>query len=104
VLGRITGYVEGYKDLLTTGKSNLLGRSYGIFVYVRGRLVNVEDSHFGIPANELRHGSFGRVRIVVHMDGLDEFLQSDRERFREGPLLFASFGLSLNCQIVIIPF
>jgi hypothetical protein len=32
-LGRITGYAEAYKDLLT-GKSDELGRSYGFFVYV----------------------------------------------------------------------
>lgn len=85
VLGRITGYAEAYKDLLTGGKSAQIGRSYGFFVYVRDRLINVEDGHFGIPADELRHGTFGRMRVVVHMDGLDDFLQSDRERIREGP-------------------
>jgi len=86
VLGRITGYAEAYKDLLT-GKSDEIGRSYGFFVYVLGRLINVMDGHFGISPDELRHGTFGRVRIVVHMDGLDDFLQSDRERIREGPVL-----------------
>lgn len=86
-LGRITGYAEAYRDLLTGGKSSELGRSNGFFVYVLGRLINVEDGHFGIPPDELRHGTFGRVRIVVHMDGLDEYLQSDRERIRQGPVL-----------------
>ena len=85
-LGRITGYAEAYKELLT-GKSDDLGRSHGFFVYVLGRLINVHDGHFGIPPDELRHGTFGRIRIVVHMDGLDEYLQSDRERIREGPVL-----------------
>lgn len=85
-LGRVTGYAEGYKDLLT-GKSDDLGRSHGFFVYVLGRLINVNDGHFGIRPDELRHGTFGRTRIVVHMDGLDAFLQSDRERIREGPVL-----------------
>jgi hypothetical protein len=85
-VGRITGYAEVYRDLLT-GKSDELGRSYGFFVYVRGRLINVEDGHFGISPDELRHGTFGRMRIVVHMDGLDEHLQSDRERLRQGPVL-----------------
>jgi hypothetical protein len=85
-LGRITGYAEAYEDLLT-GKSDQLGRSYGFFVYVRDRLINVTDGHFGIMPDELRHGTFGRTRIVVHMDGLDELLQSDRERIREGPVL-----------------
>jgi hypothetical protein len=86
-VGRITGYAEAYRDLLT-GKSDELGRSHGFFVYVLGRLINVEgDGHFGIPADELRHGTFGRIRVVVHMDGLDDYLQSDRERIREGPVL-----------------
>lgn len=85
-IGRITGYAEAYKDLLT-GKSDELGRSHGFFVYVFGRLVNVADSHFGIPADELRHGTFGRFRLVVHMDGLDVALRSNRETISEGPLL-----------------
>ena len=85
-LGRITGYVEAYKDLLT-GKSDEIGRSHGFFVYVYGRLLNVDDGHFGIPPDELRHGTFGRFRLVVHMDGLDEGLRSNREAVGEGPLL-----------------
>ncbi len=85
-LGRITGYAEAYKDLLT-GKSDELGRSYGFFVYVFGRLVNVMDGHFGISPDELRHGTFGRFRLVIHMDGLDEELRSNREAISEGPLL-----------------
>lgn len=87
-LGKITGYVEIYKDLLTdSGKSSEIGRSHGFFVYVRDRLINVEDDHFGIPPDELRHGTFGRIRVVVHMDGLDEYLQSDRERVRQTPVV-----------------
>lgn len=85
-LGQITGYAEIYRDLLT-GKSDEVGRSHGFFIYVLGRLINVEDGHFGIPPDELRHGTFGRIRVVVHMDGLDQYLQSDRERIREGPVL-----------------
>jgi hypothetical protein len=90
MLGRITGYAEAYKGLLTGGKSVHIGRSYGFFVYVRDRLINVEDGHFGIPADELRHGTFGRMRVVAHMDGLDDYLQSDRERIREGPARVAA--------------
>ena len=85
-LGRITGYAEAYKDILA-GKSDGISRSSGFFVYVRGRLINVLNGHFGIPADELRHGTFGRMRVVVHIEGLDPFLQSDRERVREGPVL-----------------
>ena len=85
-LGRITGYAEAYKDLLT-GKSDEISRSHGFFVYVYGRLLNVTDGHFGISPNELRHGTFGRFRLVVHMDGLDDGLRSNREAVSEGPLL-----------------
>jgi len=70
-----------------TGKSDELGRSYGFFVYVFGRLVNVLDGHFGISPDELRHGTFGRFRLVVHMDSLDRELRSNREAISEGPLL-----------------
>jgi hypothetical protein len=62
-VGRVTGYAEAYKDLLT-GKSDQIGRSYGFFVYIRERLINVVDGHFGIDPNELRHGTFGRFRLV----------------------------------------
>ena len=85
-LGRITGYVEAYKDLLT-GKSDEIGRSHGFFIYVYGRLLNVDDGHFGISPDELRHGTFGRFRLVVHMDALDTGLRSNREAVGEGPLL-----------------
>lgn len=85
-LGRITGYAEAYKDLLT-GKSDEISRSHGFFIYVYGRLLNVVDGHFGISPNELRHGTFGRFRLVVHMDGLDEGLRSNREAIGEGLLL-----------------
>lgn len=85
-LGRITGYAEAYKDLLT-GKSDEISRSHGFFIYVYGRLLNVVDGHFGISPNELRHGTFGRFRLVVHMDGLDAGLRSNREAIGEGLLL-----------------
>ncbi len=85
-LGRATGYAEAYKDLLT-GKSDEISRSHGFFVYVYGRLLNVTDGHFGISPDELRHGTFGRFRLVIHMDGLDVGLRSNREAVGEGPLL-----------------
>jgi len=85
-LGRITGYAEAYKDLLT-GKSDEIGRSHGFFVYVFDRLINVDDGHFGISPDELRHGTFGRFRAVVNMNGLDEALRANREALMTGPLL-----------------
>ena len=87
LLGRITGQVELYEDLLTAGKSGKTERSHGFFVYVHGRLVNLEDEYFGIDSNLLRHGTFSRVHIVVHIDSLDEILRSSREALKEGLLL-----------------
>lgn len=85
-LDRITGYFEIYEDKLTTGKSEDNSRSNGFFVYVHGRLININDGHFGIDANQLRHGTFSRFRAVLYMDKLDEALRSSRENVREGVL------------------
>ncbi len=86
-LGRVTGYAEAYKDLLTGNKSDLIFRSYGFFVFIRGRLINVADGNFGIDPNELRHGTFGRFRLVINIDSLDAELRANRETIREGTLL-----------------
>ena len=86
-LGRVTGYVEAYKDLLTGGKARKMGRSHGFFVYAHEKLLNEKDDHFGISPNVLRHGTFGRFRMVVHIDKLDEELRSNRETVSEGPLV-----------------
>lgn len=85
-IGRVTGYVEVYKKLLTGGKSDDIDRSHGFFVYAYGRLINIDDGHFGISPNDLKHGIFNRFRMVIHMDGLDEGLRSNREVVEEGPL------------------
>ena len=51
-----------------------------------GRLINIEDEYFGIDSNKLRHGTFARFRLVVHIDKLDDELQSTREGIRDGPV------------------
>lgn len=85
-LGRICGYAEVYRDLITGQKSDDIGRSNGFFVYVRGRLLNIEDERFGIDPDVLRHGTFGRFRAVLHIDRLDDDLRSTREAVRDGVL------------------
>jgi hypothetical protein len=85
-LGRISGYAEVYRDLITGQKSDEIGRSNGFFVYVRGRLLNIEDERFGIDPDVLRHGTFGRFRAVLHIDRLDNDLRSTREAVRDGAL------------------
>ena len=86
VLGRVTGYVELFRDELTGGKSADLERSHGFFVYVRGRMINADEPGFGIERNLLRHGTFSRFRAVVHIDSLDEALRSSRESIEQGEL------------------
>jgi hypothetical protein len=102
-LGRITGYAELYEDELSGGKSAAIERSNGFFVYVRGRMINTEDSGFGIERNLLRHGTFSRFRMVVHIDSLDDALRSSRESLKQGELynlamdfLHAVFNLARN--------
>ncbi|MDP2984141.1 MAG: ATP-binding protein [Candidatus Latescibacter sp.] len=85
LLGRITGYIEIFKDQLDSGKARF-GQSNGFFVYVHERQVNVDDLGFGIERNLLRHGTFSRFRMVVHIDSLDEALRSSRESFQQGDL------------------
>ena len=89
-LGRVTGHMEVYEELLTGGKAEEIGRSHGFFVYVRGRLVNADDEYFGIDSNKLRHGTFSRFRCEVHIDRLDEELRSSRESVRETSLLIVA--------------
>lgn len=89
LLGRITGYIEIFKDELDRGKEKF-GESSGFFVYVYGRQVNVDDHGFGIERNLLRHGTFSRFRMVVHIDSLDEALRSSRESFQQGDLYKAA--------------
>jgi len=80
-LKNIRGEFQLFEDSLVTGKSEKWGRSNGIFLMVRGRLVNVSDSLLGMDA--LSHGTFNRTRIVVHADELDKNLTSTRESIKE---------------------
>ena len=102
-LGRVTGYVELYEDDISAGKSTEIERSNGFFVYVRGRMINTEDPGFGIPRDLLRHGTFSRYRMIVHVDSLDDVLRSSRESLQQGELynlaqdfLHATFNLARN--------
>lgn len=82
-LGRITGYVELYADSLDNRKSAGNDRNNGFYIYVKDRLINEEDGHFGIGSNELSHGAFSRCRVILHIDRLDEDLRSSREGVRD---------------------
>jgi hypothetical protein len=77
----VYGQIDLYEDSLLEGKSQGLGRSHGIFLMVRERLVNLDDPLLGMEA--FSHGAFNRSRIVIYADGLDENLTSTRESIKE---------------------
>ena len=64
----INGEFVLYEDSLVDGKSSYLGRSHGIFLSIRGRLINLDDPLLGMEA--FSHGAFNRTRIIINADEL----------------------------------
>jgi hypothetical protein len=77
----VYGKAELYRDSLVKGKSEEMGRSHGIFLIVRGRLINLDDPLIGMSA--MTHGAFNRLRIIIHADELDQYITSTRESIKE---------------------
>jgi hypothetical protein len=80
-LDGVNGSFTLYEDSLLNGKSEELGRSHGIFLIIRGRLINLDDPLLGMEA--FSHGAFNRTRIIINADGLDSNLTSTREAVKE---------------------
>jgi hypothetical protein len=80
-LKNVNGKFTLYEDSLLDGKSGEVGRSHGIFLMIRGRLVNLDDPLLGMDA--FSHGAFNRTRIVINADELDSNLTSTRESVKE---------------------
>ena len=80
-LNDVTGKFILYKDSLVSGKSTGLGRSHGIFLNIRGRLINLDDPLLGMEA--FSHGAFNRTRIIINADELDNNLTSTREAVKD---------------------
>jgi hypothetical protein len=80
-LGRITGHVRLFEDRISGGKSEQRGASNGFHINVLGRVVNQNDPSFG--EKNLSHAAWARFRMAVRADGLNAFLTTDREKFRE---------------------
>ena len=78
---RVTGMVRLYKERISGGKSEDRGVSNGFFVNVFGRIINLNDPSFG--EKDLSHAAWSRFRMTVRADGLDEYLTTNREQFRE---------------------
>ena len=80
-IGRITGTVKLFADRISGGKSEERGASNGFHVNVLGRVVNQSDPSFG--EENLSHAAWARFRMTVRVDGLNEFLITNREQFKE---------------------
>ena len=80
-IGRVTGRVQLFVDKITGGKSDSRGASNGFHVNVLGRVVNQNDPTFG--SENLSHAAWARFRMSVRADGLNPFLNTNREQFRE---------------------
>ena len=90
-VGRITGFVKLFDEKISGGKSEERGTSNGFHVNVLGRVVNQNDASFG--EENLNHAAWARFRMAVRADGLNEFLTTNREQFKErhGMKVFRAF-------------
>lgn len=77
----VTGTFTLYEDSLLGGKASENGRSHGIFLTIRERLINLDDPLLGMDA--FSHGPFNHSRIEINADGLDDNLTSTREAVKE---------------------
>ena len=80
-IGKVTGKAVIYETPLDRGKSEKVGRSYGFFIRVRGRIINLDDDTFGM--NPFNHAAWSRFVLEVDADGLREHLLSSREGVRD---------------------
>ena len=80
-IGKVTGEAVIYETPLDRGKSEKVGRSYGFFIRVRGRIINLDDDTFGM--NPFNHAAWSRFVLEVDADGLREHLLSSREGVRD---------------------
>lgn len=81
ISGTITGRVKLYEEKISKGKSEERGSSNGFHVNVLGRVVNQSDPSFG--EENLSHAVWASFRMTVRADGLNEFLTTNREQFKD---------------------
>lgn len=80
-IGEITGTITLFENQISGGKSEERGSSNGFHINVLGRLVNQADPSFG--EENLSHAAWARFRMAARADGLNAFLTTDREKFKE---------------------
>lgn len=81
LVGKVTGRIRLYEEKISGGKAEERGTSNGFFVNVLGRVVNQSDPSFG--AENLSHAAWARFRMTVRADGLNTYLNTNREQFRD---------------------
>ena len=95
---QVTGMVRLYKERISGGKSEERGVSNGFFVNVFGRIINLNDPSFG--EKNLSHAAWSRFRMTVRADGLDKYLTTNREQFRDHRALKIFPGLSSSSILI----
>lgn len=77
VPGRITGSLRLFAEPISGGKSSKVAQSNGFFINILGRVVNPDDSYFGLT--NLNHSAWAKMRAAVRADGLNAAVSVDRE-------------------------
>ena len=80
-LPNVKGKFILYEQSLLGGKAESNGRSHGIFLIIRGRLINLDDPLLGMEP--FSHGPFNHCQIIINADGLDDNLTSTREAVKD---------------------
>lgn len=80
-VGRLTGKVKLFREPVSGVKSDKRGASNGFHINVLGRVVNQGNIAFG--EKDLSHAAWARFRMTIRADGLNGFLNTNREQFRE---------------------
>nr|WP_314464328.1 ATP-binding protein [uncultured Novosphingobium sp.] len=81
LVGRVTGRIRIYEEKISGGKADERGTSNGFLINVLGRVVNLANPSFG--AENLSHAAWARFRMTVRADGLNAFLNTNREQFQD---------------------
>lgn len=79
--GQLSGQISLYSSRISGGKSESLGASNGFFINILGRVINLENSDFGLE--NLSHSTWAHFRATIRADGLDRDLGVEREGLRD---------------------